>query len=132
MEGDLVPHYLTYLADTYVYGDFTEPVNSEFVTEDMTSISSREKWKHVLSHGFPSYRASHALLTNPSNGRMYLYGGYATSEYIPDNKDHSIKNYSDLWQLRLNISGGMFEEVGGKLDEKSSAAGPWKRCFTCG
>ncbi|KAH9947521.1 hypothetical protein B0H21DRAFT_708411 [Amylocystis lapponica] len=61
------------------------------------SVPSAPTWKHILTRGFPTYRAGARLHTDPDTGRTFLFGGYT--------------NTIDLWQLRMDVPGGFFEEV---------------------
>lgn len=42
------------------------------------------------------------------------------------------RNFGDVWELRIDESGGGFEGVDLKEERRTAAAGPWQRCFTCG
>ncbi|KAJ7938850.1 hypothetical protein B0H13DRAFT_1941551 [Mycena leptocephala] len=96
----------TYYADTFVYG------------LDGTTGAA---WKHVLTHGFPTYRAQSQFMADPATGRTFLFGGYVSAEYC----------FSDLWELRLDLPGGDFV-FDMENEVRTARVGPWQRCFVCG
>ncbi|TFY55717.1 hypothetical protein EVJ58_g8073 [Rhodofomes roseus] len=106
----------TYYADTFVL--------------DHSSPSPR--WRHVVHQGFPTYRAQSTLLTDPDTGRVYLFGGYTNTDQVPSGKHGHTRSFCDLWQLRLDVPGGHFEEVNVADEERNARLGPWQRCFNCG
>jgi hypothetical protein len=55
------PRSFTYFGDTFVW-----------------SPDSRA-WRHVLTRGFPSYRAQASLLVDDATGKTYLFGGCVTT-----------------------------------------------------
>lgn len=61
---------------------------------------------------------------------MFLYGGYTSNEYLPFYKQ--ARCFADVWQLKVDVPGGCFEDVDVEEESRSAKAGPWKRCFTCG
>jgi hypothetical protein len=89
-------------------------------------------WKHVLTRGFPTYRAQAHLVADPATGRTFLFGGYANSEYVPSRSEEESRSFADLWELRLNVPGGHFAEVDVENEARTARVGPWQRCFTCG
>ncbi|KAF8903196.1 hypothetical protein CPB85DRAFT_1320281 [Mucidula mucida] len=96
---------------------------------DDPSISS---WRHVLTRGFPIYRAQSQLLVDEATGKNYLFSGYTNSEFVPGQKHLVSRSFSDIWQLRLDMPGGFFEAVDVEVEALTAKAGPWKRCFGCG
>ena len=40
--------------------------------------------------------------------------------------------FGDIWQLRLDMSGGYFEGIDIEEEARTAKAGPWRRCFNCG
>lgn len=106
----------TYFADTYI----------------LNHSSSKPVWKQVLTQGFPTYRAQSTLLTDPDTGRMYLFGGYTNTDLVPSRSHARTRSFGDLWQLRVDIPGGHFEEVNISEEERNARVGPWQKCFTCG
>lgn len=106
----------TYYADTYIL-DHSTP---------------KSVWKHVLTQGFPTYRAQSSLLTDPDTGRMYLFGGYTNTDLVPSGNHARTRSFGDLWELRIDVPGGHFEEVDLDDEERNARMGPWQKCFTCG
>lgn len=106
----------SYYADTFIFD----------------SSAPSPKWKQVLTRGFPTYRAQAQLLSDPSNGKTYLFGGYTNTDLVPSRKNYISRSFADLWQLRIDEPGGFFEEVDLEEEARTAKAGPWKRCFTCG
>lgn len=39
----------------------------------------KKRWFHVLTKGFPTYRSSAEMFTDPTTGRTYLFGGCKSS-----------------------------------------------------
>ncbi|KDQ51405.1 hypothetical protein JAAARDRAFT_185207 [Jaapia argillacea MUCL 33604] len=109
----------SYYADTFIY-------------EPSTSPEGRSKWKQVITRGFPTYRAQASLVSDPKTGKIFLFGGYANSEYIAYEKELTSRTYNDLWQLKIDIPGGYFEGVDMEEESRTARAGPLQRCFTCG
>ncbi|KAH9939536.1 hypothetical protein B0H21DRAFT_756421 [Amylocystis lapponica] len=89
-------------------------------------------WKHVIAHGFPTYRAGAHLLADPDTGRMFLFGGYTNTMFVPSGRHEMTRSFGDLWQLRLDVPGGFFEEVDWADEERTALVGPWQKCFACG
>ncbi|KAF9016321.1 hypothetical protein BDZ89DRAFT_1141571 [Hymenopellis radicata] len=107
----------SYYADTFM------------LDSDDPSISS---WRHVLTRGFPIYRAQGQLFVDETTGKTYLFSGYTNSEFVPGQKHLVSRSFSDIWQLRLDMAGGFFEAVDVDGEALTAKAGPWKRCFACG
>ena len=65
-------HSFTYFGDTYIYCP--------------SSLGSPEKpkFRQVITRGFPTYRAGAHLFTDPTTGRIYLFGGYTNSQLVPE------------------------------------------------
>ena len=76
----------------------------------------------VLMHNKSSVRS----------GKVYLFGGHADQVFIHGRKDTVTRSYADLWQLRINIPGGFYEDVDLEEESRFAKAGPWKRCLGCG
>ncbi|KAH9836148.1 uncharacterized protein C8Q71DRAFT_760870 [Rhodofomes roseus] len=110
----------TYYADTFVL--------------DHSSASPAPRWRHVVHQGFPTYRAQSTLLADPDTGRVYLFGGYTNTDQVPSGNHGQLwtRSFGDLWQLRLDVPGGHFEEVDVADEERNARLGPWQRCFSCG
>ncbi|KIJ53308.1 hypothetical protein M422DRAFT_155475 [Sphaerobolus stellatus SS14] len=102
-----------YLADTFLYDPSTS------------------RWKQILTRGFPTYRAQAHLISDPDTGKIYLFGGYTNSEFIYS-RHHIARSFGDLWQLRVDMDGGFYEEVDPEEEARTAKAGPWQRCFNCG
>ncbi|KAJ7024546.1 hypothetical protein C8F04DRAFT_1131316 [Mycena alexandri] len=109
----------SYYADTFMLGTDTG--------------ETKAGWKHVLTRGFPTYRAQPCLAVDPGTGRTFLFGGYVSAEYVPARTaDISGRSFSDLWELRLDIPGGHFDDVDVEDEARTARVGPWQRCFACG
>ena len=131
------------LNSTIVYGGYNPEVPTQFEsgmcfgftyyadTFVLDHSVARPRWRHVVHQGFPTYRAQSALLTDPDTGRMYLFGGYTNTDQVPSGKDARTRSFRDLWELRLDVPGGHFDEVN-LSDERSAQMGPWRKCFNCG
>ncbi|GBE88798.1 hypothetical protein SCP_1402030 [Sparassis crispa] len=94
--------------------------------------SPTPKWKHVLTRGFLTYRAQATLLTDPATGRMFLFGGYINTDWVPSGKHKRTRSFGDVWQFRVDVPGGFFEEVDMDDEERTALVGPWQKCFSCG
>ncbi|KAJ7740097.1 hypothetical protein B0H16DRAFT_1676390 [Mycena metata] len=109
----------SYYADTFMLGTDTG--------------ETKASWKHVLTRGFPTYRAQPCLAVDPGTGRTFLFGGYVSAEYVPARTaDISGRSFSDVWELRLDIPGGHFDDVDVEDEARTARVGPWQRCFACG
>ncbi|KAI0312719.1 hypothetical protein OF83DRAFT_1086824 [Amylostereum chailletii] len=94
--------------------------------------STSPVWKHVLTRGFPTYRALAKFFVDRVTGKTYLFGGYSSSEFIEDKKHPVSRNFADLWQLRVDMPGGCFEAVDLGEEARTARVGQWQRCFSCG
>ncbi|CAA7271088.1 unnamed protein product [Cyclocybe aegerita] len=104
------------------------------------------KWKHVLTRGFPTYRAQSLLLVDPATGKTYLFGGYVNTDWVPSGRPGSSRTFCDLWELRVDVrridgqgeeEEGWLEAMGEEerervLESRTARVGPWQRCFACG
>ncbi|KAI0041879.1 hypothetical protein FA95DRAFT_1564929 [Auriscalpium vulgare] len=109
----------TYYADT-------------FMLDPAPANGSPPRWKQVLTRGFPTYRALSHLVSDPESGKVFLFGGYTNSDFVPNRKHPISRSFGDLWQLKLDVPGGFFEGVDIEEEARTAKAGPWKRCFSCG
>ncbi|KAI0641446.1 hypothetical protein C8Q79DRAFT_1003753 [Trametes meyenii] len=105
-----------YFSDTFVL-DHTEPT---------------PRWKQVITGSFPTYRAQGQLLTDPATGRVYLFGGYTNTDWVPTGKHDLTRSYGDVWQLRVDVPGGLFEEIDWEDERRAAQLGPWQACYQCG
>jgi Galactose oxidase, central domain len=96
-----------------------------------TSSDSPLKWKHILTRGFPSYRAQAQLVSDPVTGKTFLFGGYTGRGLSPSGSSGMIGTFGDIWQLRIDEPGGYFEGVDFEEESRTARPGPWQRCFTC-
>ncbi|KAJ6549143.1 hypothetical protein DFH09DRAFT_989119 [Mycena vulgaris] len=119
----------SYFADTFVY-DMTPPAPAPDSQTKEPTLGA-PKWKQVLTHGFPTYRCQAQLACDPETGRTYLFGGWTNIQYVPTRTKLLSRSYGDLWELRLDESGGHFEEANAEEELRSARAGPWQRCFSC-
>ncbi|KIY65428.1 hypothetical protein CYLTODRAFT_400420 [Cylindrobasidium torrendii FP15055 ss-10] len=109
----------SYYADTFML-DSDDPSKSSF--------------KHVITRGFPSYRALGQLVVDDQTGKTYLWGGYTNTQFVPQHKSSNInttRNFTDLWELRVDVEGGGFEGVNLDEEARTAKAGPFCRCFNC-
>ncbi|KAI0063847.1 hypothetical protein BV25DRAFT_1899069 [Artomyces pyxidatus] len=99
--------------------------NFEFSYYADTFIFSpgQRTWKHC---------AQAHLFSDPETGRVFLFGGYTNSDFVPNRKHPISRSFGDLWQLRTDVLGGFFQQVDLEEDARTAKAGPWQRCFTCG
>lgn len=94
---------------TIVYGGYNPRLASCFPSIDqyfsfsyfadtfvLEHNSPKPRWRHVLTRGFPTYRAMGALRTDPDTGRMYLFGGYTNTSLVPDTKHINARSFGDL------------------------------------
>ncbi|KAI0330748.1 hypothetical protein GY45DRAFT_1353779 [Cubamyces sp. BRFM 1775] len=118
VEGSQVCFGFTYFSDTFVL-DYREPT---------------PRWKQVITGSFPTYRAQAQLLTGPATGRMYLFGGYTNTGWVPTgNQKHDLtRSYGDVWGLRVDTPGSLFEEVDWEDERRTAQLGPWQACYSCG
>ncbi|KAJ6534132.1 hypothetical protein B0H19DRAFT_439818 [Mycena capillaripes] len=114
-----VVYVFSYYGDTFIYG--TDTANP-----------AAASWKHVLTRGFPTYRAQAQLVADPATGRTFLFGGYVNAEYVPSRSEQESRSFADLWELKLNVPGGYFADVDVEDEARTARVGPWQRCFTCG
>ena len=71
-------------------------------------------------------------ISSARSGKVYLFGGWVNQVFIHGRKDTVTRSYADLWQLRINIPGGFYEDVDLEEESRFAKAGPWKRCLGCG
>ncbi|VDB96140.1 unnamed protein product [Peniophora sp. CBMAI 1063] len=109
----------SYFADTFIYDP--NPAND-----------SSPVWKQVITRGFPTYRAQCAVFSDPESGKVYMFGGYTNSQFVPNKKHPISRSFGDLWQLRIDIPGGDFEGVDVEEEARTAKQGPWQRCYSCG
>ncbi|KAJ7122642.1 hypothetical protein C8R43DRAFT_1148233 [Mycena crocata] len=126
--GKKVDLSFSYLADTFLYDMAPAPPAS---VDPATPTRSAPKWKQVLTPGFPTYRCQAHVVCDPATGRMYMFGGYTNSQYIPTCSKLKSRSFGDLWELRVDVPGGHFEEVDVAEEARVAKAGPWQRCFAC-
>ncbi|KZV74270.1 hypothetical protein PENSPDRAFT_626049 [Peniophora sp. CONT] len=139
------------LNSAFIFGGYNPAMTSSVIGEDgrervwefqyfadtfMLDMSARAspdepmRWKQILTRGFPTYRANWRLITDSATGKTFLYGGYTSHEYLPFYKQ--ARCFSDIWQLKLDVPGGFFDDVDIEDEARSAKAGPWQRCFACG
>ncbi|KAF9455731.1 hypothetical protein BDZ94DRAFT_1179317 [Collybia nuda] len=119
----------SYYADTFIYDTPTSNEDTSTSEECSQHGPASFRWQQVISHGFPSYRSMAQLNVDPATGKIYLYGGKITNEYIYSRRvSHA---FGDLWQLQLTPSRAQPEEAktdGGRQVEPELV----RRCFACG
>ncbi|KAJ6562073.1 hypothetical protein B0H19DRAFT_1210061 [Mycena capillaripes] len=116
----------SYFADTFFY-DMAPDADADFAEP----TRSASKWKQVLTPGFPTYRCQAHLACDPATGRTYMFGGWTNSQYIPTRSKLMARTFGDLWELRVDVPSGHFEEVDVAEEARVAQAGPWQRCFAC-
>ncbi|KAM5541680.1 hypothetical protein V8D89_004661 [Ganoderma adspersum] len=89
--------------------------------------SPAPQWRHVITPSFPTYRAQGQLVADSATGKMFLFGGYTNTSWVPAGK-HS---YGDIWQLVVDVPGGLFEGVDWEDEKWCAQMGPWQICYTC-
>lgn len=70
---------------------------------DAFSFSAEDgRWSHVLTRGFPTYRALMQLLSD-QDGRVWLFGGHCPSQFAPSRAlsvrlslDHGVVTNSNV------------------------------------
>lgn len=122
IEGSEACYGYSYFADTFAL--------------DLTGVSSLDgksaSWKQIIAPSFPTYRAQATLLADADTGRMYLFGGYTNTDWVPAGNHEVTRSYGDVWELRVDLPGGHFYEVDPEDERRTALAGPWQTCFTCG
>ncbi|KAF7341690.1 hypothetical protein MSAN_02067400 [Mycena sanguinolenta] len=89
------------------------------------------KWQQVLTPGFPTYRCQAQLAVDSDTGKTYMFGGWTNNQYIPTHTQMISRSFGDVWELRVDLPGGNFEEVDEEEEIRIAKAGPWQRCFAC-
>ncbi|KAI0088055.1 hypothetical protein BDY19DRAFT_994473 [Irpex rosettiformis] len=133
------------LGKTIVFGGYSPTIPTQFSPKDEAfsfsyygdtfihdPTSNPPLWKHVITRGFPTYRAQTKIFCDPETGRTFLFGGYTNSDFVPDGKHIISRAFNDIWELRLDVEGGHFEEVDLEEEARTATVGPWRRCFNCG
>ncbi|KAF7368557.1 hypothetical protein MVEN_00179000 [Mycena venus] len=115
----------SYFADTFLYDMAPSLGNSPEPT------LSAPKWQQVLTAGFPTYRCQAQLAVDGATGKTYMFGGWTNNQYIPTRTKLFSRSFGDLWELRVDLPGGNFEDVDVEEEMRVARAGPWQRCFVC-
>ncbi|KAJ7155681.1 hypothetical protein C8R46DRAFT_1004896 [Mycena filopes] len=117
--------------DVYVFSYYGDTF---MLRSDPAAPGSTPSWSHVLTRGFPTYRAQAQLVSDPATGKTFLFGGYVNSEYVPGRSlvEAESRAFGDLWALRLDVPGGGFSAVDVEDEARTARVGPWQRCFACG
>ncbi|EDR04766.1 uncharacterized protein LACBIDRAFT_330381 [Laccaria bicolor S238N-H82] len=103
-----------------------------YYADTFAMCNETQKWRHILSPGFPTYRSHAGLVSDESTGRTYLLGGFVNTDYIPSRSRFLSKSLGDMWELCLDVPGSSFNHADYIREQHGAPAGPWKRCFTCG
>ncbi|KAJ7109557.1 hypothetical protein C8R43DRAFT_1139663 [Mycena crocata] len=144
--GEMACTYNAVLDKVIVFGGYTPVLPSQFSAKTVFTFSffgdtfmygadtdgAAPAWKHVLTHGFPVYRAQAHLVSDPASGRTFLFGGYVNAEYVPSRSEEESRSFADLWELRVNVPGSDFADVDVEEEARTARVGPWQRCFACG
>jgi len=88
-----VTYEYAYFADTFIF--------------DPSTFS----WKHILTRGFPTYRALSQLITDPKTGKVLLFGGYTDNNFVPS-RNRVTRAFNDIWHLRIDMQGGVLRGGG--------------------
>lgn len=118
----------SYFADTFICNMKDTPMKGDtFAARTLRTIPMN--WTQVVTHGFPTYRASSHLVEDQQTGKTYLFSGSLDRQFLSGAP--LTKGFTDIWELRIKLPGGNFERV--DLDEEARTAtqGPWQRCFSC-
>ncbi|EIW54710.1 uncharacterized protein TRAVEDRAFT_39247 [Trametes versicolor FP-101664 SS1] len=99
---------------------------------DHSAPGGAPRWKQVITGNFPTYRAQSQLMTDPATGRMYLFGGYTNTDWVPAGKHDLTRSFGDVWQLRVDVPGGLFEDIDWEDERRAAQLGPWMACYVCG
>ncbi|KAJ7454308.1 hypothetical protein B0H11DRAFT_2287954 [Mycena galericulata] len=124
----------TYFADTFIYDMPSSPSTSTstaLVSSIASPAAATPSWRQVCTPGFPTYRCQAHLQCDAATGRTYLFGGWTNSQFIPTRTKLLARSFGDLWELRMDVPGGYFEEVDFAEEMRVARAGPWQRCFAC-
>ncbi|KAL1686502.1 hypothetical protein GGG16DRAFT_117825 [Schizophyllum commune] len=125
--GGYHPQLMTYVPEMNVCFNFCY-----FADSFVCSLSPTPRWRQVLTAGFPTYRAQPTICADPDTGALYMFGGFANSDYVPVRGNMWSRTYGDLWKLVIAPPGKDLEGVNVEEEARTARAGPWQRCFTCG
>ncbi|KAK7045132.1 hypothetical protein R3P38DRAFT_2882711 [Favolaschia claudopus] len=120
----------SYFADTFLYDPAPTTAPSTPSPSPVPTFTA-PKWQQVLTPGFPTYRCQSHLVVDPDTGRTYLFGGWTNNQYIPTHAKIISRSFGDLWELRMDLPGGHFDEVDVEEEMRVARAGPWQRCYNC-
>ncbi|KAJ7231156.1 hypothetical protein B0H12DRAFT_1263599 [Mycena haematopus] len=124
--GREVQFNYSYFADTFLYD-----VTASAAGTRPEHTSTAPKWQQVLTPGFPTYRCQAQLAVDSTTGKTYMFGGWTNNQYIPTHTQMVSRSFGDVWELRVDLPGGNFEEVDVEEEMRVARAGPWQRCFAC-
>ncbi|KAH8103603.1 hypothetical protein BXZ70DRAFT_926571 [Cristinia sonorae] len=128
--------YNPVLKRAIMFGGYNAEMNSgirftfSFFSDTFIQNPETGIWQHVLTKGFPTYRAQCAFVADPDTGITYLHGGWTNSDYFPS-KAVLNRTFDDLWQLKLDMDGGFMTEDDYHIDPRTVPHGPWFQCFGC-
>ncbi|TRM62012.1 hypothetical protein BD626DRAFT_404787 [Schizophyllum amplum] len=125
--GGYHPQLMTIVPEANVNFNF-----SYFADTFVCDLSPTPHWRQVLTAGFPTYRAQPTLVADPDTGDLYMFGGFANSDYVPVHGTMWSRTYGDLWKLTIAPPGKTLPGVNMAEEARTARAGPWQRCFTCG
>ncbi|KAJ7220976.1 hypothetical protein C8J57DRAFT_1393484 [Mycena rebaudengoi] len=126
MHGKEMQFNYSYFADTFMFDMAPHPPS-----ESAPARPELPKWRQVLTAGFPTYRCQAQLACDPATGKTYMFGGWTNQQYIPTRTKLFSRSFGDVWELRLDLPGGHFEEADLMEEVRVARAGPWQRCFVC-
>ncbi|KAF9038979.1 hypothetical protein BDZ89DRAFT_392717 [Hymenopellis radicata] len=127
--GGYTPRVPTMSLETQEFFQFSYYADTFMLDSDDPVVSS---WKHVLTRGFPIYRAQAHLFVDEKTGKTYMFSGYTNSQFVPGQKQLVSRSFADVWELRLDMEGGFFDTVDIEEEAKIARVGPFQRCFACG
>ncbi|KAJ7725797.1 hypothetical protein B0H16DRAFT_1895004 [Mycena metata] len=124
--GTEVQFNYSYFADTFLYSMTPAP-------DTASPPRLSRKWQQVRTAGFPTYRCQAQLAVDAATGRTYMFGGWTNNQYIPTRTKLMSRSFGDVWELRVDLPGGHFEDAAADVEEEArvARAGPWQRCFSC-
>ena len=97
-----------------------------FLWDPVTNV-----WALVLTPGFPTYRACMTVMVDEDNGAMYMFAGFTSPSFVSSDRVGRIY-LRDLWQLKVDLPNGGFDEKEWANLDRSAELGPWRICWACG
>ncbi|KAJ6550803.1 hypothetical protein DFH09DRAFT_1086432 [Mycena vulgaris] len=105
--------YYSYFADTLIYD--AEPTVPAHAGNPTLSA--------------PRWNQAH-IACDSVTGKTFMFGAWTNSQFIPTRTNLSSRSFGDLWEMRMDVPGGHFEEVNVQEEARIARAGR-QRCFAC-